>query len=274
MNDKITIYGSTGFVGSNFRKMYDSCIEMQREERKPHSNNILYFISTVDNYNIHDNITLDVDTNLHTLCEVLDHCRSENITFNYISSWFVYGKTPYMPAKEDSVCKPTGFYSVTKYCAEQLIESFAQTYGMKYRIIRLCNVLGSGDQKASKKKNAITWLVNQLKLSHDIDLYDGGIHCRDVLHVTDVCRAIKLIMEKGELNEIYNVGSGKPTSINEIVSLSKHYLKSKSKVNSIDSPKFHSQVQTENFWMDTKKLQSLGFSQSVPLDLIVRDLCL
>ena len=179
-----------------------------------------------------------------------------------------------MPAKEDSVCKPTGFYSVTKYCAEQLIESFAQTYGMKYRIIRLCNVLGSGDQKASKKKNAITWLVNQLKLSHDIDLYDGGIHCRDVLHVTDVCRAIKLIMDKGELNEIYNVGSGKPTSINEIVLLSKHYLKSKSKVNSIDSPKFRSQVQTENFWMDTKKLQSLGFSQSVPLDLIVRDLCL
>lgn len=270
----ISLYGSTGFVGSNFKKMYDSCIEIQRDERKPLSNNILYFISTVDNYNIYDNITLDVDTNLHILCEVLEHCKSENITFNYISSWFVYGKTPYMPAKETSICNPTGFYSITKYCAEKLIQSFAQTYGMKYRIIRLCNVLGSGDQKASKKKNAITWLINELKLSHDINLYDGGRHCRDILHVTDVCRAIKLIMDKGKLNEIYNVGSGTPTTISEIVSLSKHYLKSKSKVGSIESPKFHNEVQTENFWMDTKKLRELGFSPNVSLDLIVRDLCL
>ena len=270
----ISLYGSSGFVGSNFKKMYDGCVEIPREEREPLSKDILYFISTVDNYNIHDDITLDVDTNLRILCEVLEYCKSEDITFNYISSWFVYGKTQYMPAKEDALCKPTGFYSITKYCAEQLIQSFAQTFGMKYRIIRLCNVLGSGDQKASKKKNAITWLVNQLKLSHDINLYNGGLDCRDVMHVTDVCRAIKLIVDKGELNEIYNVGSGKPTSIGEIVALSKHYLNSKSKVGNVSPPKFHKDVQRQNFWMDTKKLQSLGFSQNVSLDLIVRDLCL
>ena len=270
----LSVYGSTGFVGRNFIKMYDGCTKIQRDQRKPETKDILYFISTVDNYNVHDNITLDVDTNLRVLCEVLDHCRSEDITFNFISSWFVYGKTPYMPAKEDSSCAPTGFYSITKYCAEQLIQSFAETYGMKYRIIRLCNVLGSGDQKASRKKNAISWLVDELKLNHDIHLYDNGSHCRDVLHVQDVCRAIKLICDKGNLNEIYNVGSGNPTQIGEIIHLAKHYLKSKSNIGNIDTPKFHNKVQTRNFWMDTKKLKSLGFEPKLSLEFIVKDLCL
>jgi nucleoside-diphosphate-sugar epimerase len=276
MNTKsmISLYGASGFIGSNFKKIYGDYIEIQRDERNPKTNKILYFISTVDNYNIHDNITLDVDTNLKILCEVLDYCRSEDIVFNFISSWFVYGKTPYLPATEDSICNPTGFYSITKKCAEDLLISFCNTYGVKYRIMRLCNVLGAGDQKASKKKNAITWMIDELKLDHDIYLYDQGSNCRDVMHVQDVCSAIKLICDNGEYNQIYNIGSGKPTTIGEIITLAKHYLKSKSKINYIDPPKFHNNVQTKNFWMNTKKLKSLGFEQKLSLEFIIKDLCL
>jgi nucleoside-diphosphate-sugar epimerase len=270
----ISVYGGSGFVGGTFKRMYSDCVEMQRDDRKPKTKEILYFISTTDNYNVHDNITLDVDTNLKVLCEVLDYCRSEDITFNFISSWFVYGKTPYMPAKEDSRCDPTGFYSITKKCAEDLIRSFADTYGMKYRILRLCNVLGAGDTKATRKKNAITWMINELKAGRDIKLYDHGNHCRDIMHVQDVCRAIKLVMDKGNLNEIYNIGSGKPTTVSEIISLANHYIKSSGKIESIDPPEFHNSVQCQNFWMSTKKLQSLGFEQHLDLEFIVKDLCL
>jgi len=270
----LSLYGGSGFVGGNFKRIYSNFVEMQRDERKPKTNQILYFISTVDNYNVHDNITLDVNTNLGVLCEVLDYCRSEDIVFNFISSWFVYGKTPYLPAHEDSICNPTGFYSITKKCAEDLLISFCTTYNVKYRIMRLCNVLGSGDQKASKKKNAITWMINELKLNHDISVYDQGSNCRDVMHVQDVCGAIKLICDKGEYNQIYNVGSGKPTTMGEIISLAKHYLKSQSKINYIEPPEFHNTVQTKNFWMDTKKLKSLGFEQKLSLEFIIKDLCL
>ena len=147
----ISLYGGSGFVGGEFQRMYDSCIEIPYDKREPKSNKILYFISTVDNYNVHENITLDVDTNLHVLCEVLDYCRSKDIEFNFISSWFVYGKTS-LPARENGLCNPTGFYSITKKCAEDLLVSFCNTYGVKYRILRLCNVLGLGDKKASRKK--------------------------------------------------------------------------------------------------------------------------
>lgn len=270
----ISLYGASGFVGGNFKRMYSECLEIQRDDRKPKTNEILYFISTVDNYNIHDKITLDVDTNLRVLCEVLDHCRSKDITFNFISSWFVYGKTSYMPAKEDSPCDPRGFYSITKRCAEQLIVSFAETYGMKYRILRLCNVLGAGDDKATRKKNAITWMINELKEGRDIQLYNYGSHCRDVMHVQDVCRAIKLVMDEGETNQIYNIGSGKPTTVSEIVNLAKHYIKSPGNITNMEPPEFHKTVQTQNFWLDTSKLKNLGFEPKLSLEFIVKDLCL
>ena len=124
----ISVYGSSGFVGSRFCNLYpDFVLKQGREERKPRSKDILYLISTVDNYNIHSNITLDVETNLKVLCEVLDHCRDNEITFNFVSSWFVYGESD-LPAKEDYHCNPTGFYSITKKAAEDLLISFCKTY--------------------------------------------------------------------------------------------------------------------------------------------------
>ena len=90
---------------------------------------------------------------------------------------------------------------------------------MRYRILRLCNVIGHGDTKATKQKNAITWMIKEIKNHNDLKVYDNGSHTRDIMHVTDVCRAIKLVMEKGKLNEIYNIGSGKETSVKEVLDL-------------------------------------------------------
>ena len=269
----ISLYGP-GFIGRNFYHMYEPEVEIvNKDDRKPKSDDILYTISTVDNYNVHDNITLDVDTNLHVLCEVLDHCRSENITFNFLSSWFVYGKG-ILPASETTPCNPQGFYSITKLCSENLIRSFAQTTGMKYRILRLCNVMGEGDTNASRKKNAIQWMVNELKQDRDIKVYDNGSHCRDIMHVKDVCRAMKLVMDKGELNEIYNIGSGQPTKVSEIVELAKHFTRSRGEIINIDPPEFHNNVQTQHFWLDTTKLRKLGFAQHITNEFIVKDLCI
>ena len=269
----ISLFGN-GFIGSKFKELYDKEVYVQRrEDRCPLVNDVVYTISTIHNYNVHDKITLDVETNLKVLCEVLRFCRSENITFNFVSSWFVYGKGGDVPAREDSPCNPTGFYSITKKCAEDLIISFAQTTGMKYRILRLCNVMGSGDKKASRKKNAMQWMINELVEHRDVKMYDNGSHCRDIMHVDDVCRAIKLVMDKGQVNEIYNIGSGKPTTVSEMMHLAKQYSRSRGKLISIDPPEFHNNVQTQNFYLDTTKLKSLGFEQHLTNEFIVNDLC-
>lgn len=269
----MSVYGASGFIGSTFCDLYsESIVKQDRKERKPRTKDILYLISTVDNYNIHTDITLDVETNLKVLCEVLNHCRDSEITFNFISSWFVYGETE-LPAKEDYSCSPTGFYSITKKAAEDLLISFCRTYDVKYRIIRLCNVLGKGDNNASNKKNALTYMIDLLKKNEDVFLYDDGTPIRDILHVNDVCSAIKLICDEGNINEIYNVGSGQPITIGAIISSAKEYLQSTSQIKHKEAPGFHQIVQAKDFWMDNTKLKNLGFNQTISMQSIIEELC-
>ena len=270
---QLSVFGSTGFIGSNFLKLYPKNIPIEKNKLSPKSKNILYLISTVDNYNIFDDITKDVKTNLEHLCKILEECKSKDITFNFISSWFVYGKTHNLPAKETDPCNPKGFYSITKKCAEDLLISFCETFHVKYRIIRLCNVLGKGDIKASAKKNAITWMINQIKENKPINLYNGGLVYRDFLHVQDVCQAINLICENGQKNKIYNVSSGKPTNVKSIIDLAYEFTNSRSIINNIQPPEFHSIVQNQDFWMDNQNLVNLGFIQKISLEETIKELC-
>lgn len=267
--------GNSGWIGSKFVEIYPDCVVQKRNEYKPKTNDILYFISTTHNYNVYDDEKFcdDIDINLKYLCLVLKHCKSENITFNFISSWFVYGKCVDIPATEETICNPTGFYSITKKCAEDLIKSFCDTFGVKYRILRLCNVLGK-DPGASKRKNAVSWMIEQLKEDKEISLYDNGTHKRDFLYIDDVCEAIWVVTQKGKLNEVYNIGSGIGTKISEIVYNAHELLHSKSIISNIEPPEFHNQVQSKHFWMDSSKLNNLGWKQKFDNFEIVRKLCL
>lgn len=263
---KYSIYGGTGFVGGNFCRMYsDVSLPILRDYREPLTDKIIYFISTIHNYNVYNDLHLDIDTNLKVLVDILDKCRDKNITFNFISSWFVYGRSR-LPARETDTCDPKGFYSITKRAAEQLLISFCETFDVKYRILRLSNVYGLGDKKSSAKKNAIQYMIDLLKKGEDVNLYEGGYVLRDLLHVEDVCRAIKLVCDQGEYNTIYNIGSGQPVAIRAIMERAKEYLNSPSKFKSIDTPKFHDIVQSRDFYMDVSKLNSLGFSPKISLD--------
>ena len=81
---------------------------------------------------------------------------------------------------------------------------------IKYKIIRLCNVYGTGDINCSAKKNALQYLTNEVVSNRNINLYSGGENIRDFLHVDDVCNAIDLCISKSDYNDIINVGSGIP----------------------------------------------------------------
>ena len=190
----ICVYGAGGFIGSRFCSMYPDSIPIGRDELSPKSNNILYLISTVHNYNIFTEPHKDINTNLNKLIDVLEACRGTDFVFNFVSSWFVYGKNCTMNTHEGTPCDPTGFYSITKRAAEQMLICYCETYGIRYRIFRLTNIIGENDQKASPKKNAIQHMIGQLKKNEPVKLYDGGSNIRDFMYVEDTCRAMKLCM--------------------------------------------------------------------------------
>jgi nucleoside-diphosphate-sugar epimerase len=222
----------------------------------------LYFISTVDNYNVHTDPRLDINTNLLKLIDVLVECKNskEPITFNFISSWFVYGKTNDLPAKETSLCNPTGFYSITKHAAEKLIASYCDTFGMNYRIMRLTNIIGPNDRKVSKKKNALQYMINLLKNNEEVKLYNNGTAIRDYMFVDDCCEAIMTCIKTAKTNTIINISNSEPVSIKDVIYYAKDKLNSSSIISSIDTPEFHKVVQIENMYLDNSLLKKLGYT--------------
>ena len=274
---KIQVFGGSGFVGSEFTKQNPGCIVNARDDYSVKEKNILYMISTVTNYHVKTNPYIDIDTNLTTLMKVLEQIKNnmlqaeDGYVLNFISSWFVYGETE-MPAHEESNCYPNGFYSITKRCAEQLLISYCETFGIKYRILRLANVAGHGDKKASPQKNALQHMINELKAGRDVNVYDGGNLYRDYIHVSDVARAIKLIMETGEVNTTYNVGNGQPLLFKDMIEYAKELIGGEGRLVPIESPQFHRTVQVRSMWMLSDKLKSLGYTPNYNMKAIIEDM--
>lgn len=245
----VNLFGK-GFIGSRYEEMYE-CVVNERNDLIPKLSNVLYMISTTDNYNIITNPYIDIETNLTTLIRVLENCKNKNMTFNFISSWFVYGDSP-MPCTENSPCNPRGFYSITKRTAEQLLIDYCEEYDINYRVLRLANVIGPNDKHASSKKNVITYVAKRLVAGLPVELHDNGDFYRDYIHVDDACNAINLVVTKGELNTIYNIGNNDPIKFRDAVNYIVDVTNSTSTITNLPR-----NVRDMN--LDCRKLFALGY---------------
>lgn len=272
----LTILGGGGFVGKHYVDSYyhhaigNIAHINERNDYHVYSGDVLYLISTVDNYNVFTNIHLDIDTNLSTLMTVLENWRArqrvtgESGVFNFISSWSVYGNQGH-GVKEDALCDPKGFYIITKRCAEQLLISYCETFKLKYRILRLANIIGHGDNKVSEKKNTLQNAFNKLRRNEDVELFGDGLFFRDFMHVDDCVEAIETVMARGEENTIYNIGNGSSFRgpvmyYSSILAYAKDLLKSTSTITFKPPTTFQASVPVSSFYMNVNKLIALGFT--------------
>jgi nucleoside-diphosphate-sugar epimerase len=257
--NNISVFGGTGFIGGTFCNLYpEDVLLVPRQDKNFETNQVLYFISTTTNQNVFNDLHIDIDTNLSLFVDVLNNCKEKDVVFNFISSGFVYGNDV-VDAKETDCCNPTGFYSITKRCAEQLLISFCKTFGVKYRILRIGNVYGL-DKTVSLGKNVLGYMISLLKQNQDIKLYDGGNFLKDYIYVEDICKAIKLILDNGKLNEIYNISSGVSLSFREIIETAKDLTKSQSNIIDIPFPDNQKFIQVKNMTLNNQKLKDFDFS--------------
>lgn len=271
IKEELSVFGC-GFIGNRYTELFPS-VCVGRDDLYTKSSKILYAISTIHNYNVFDNPYLDIETNLIHLIRVLENAYKsfgKDVEFNYLSTWFVYGLGGEIPAKETSACDPKGFYAITKRCAEQLIESYCGTFGMKYRILRLANVLGVGDEKTSAQRNALQFMVKQIVQRQPVSLYKDHT-TRDFIHVDDACKAINLVINSPKtLNSVINIGNGIGLVVPDLV----RYVAERcgGTYSTKEPPKFHRQVQTEIMWLDTTKLQELGYTPTYSIQQTLDEL--
>ena len=262
MKQHIGVYGSTGFIGNAFCKhSTHKTFAISKDNFNPIQNEILYCIGTNDNYNIFSDPTLDIRTNQLVLINKLEDLRKnlKHFTFNYLSSWTVYGNSS-IPFNEENLCKPNSFNSISKYAAELLLKSYCETFDIDYRIIRLANVVGPGNVKYSEKRNALQFLANKLKNNEPIKIYNNGNFYRDYIHINDVVKALDLVINSSLINQVINIGSGNVPLFKDLIVTLKSKLNSTSQISSIDPPNFHKIVQSVNSILDIEKLKSIGFN--------------
>ena len=257
------IFGASGFIGSEMLKAYpnDYYCNESKSDLSVHGDSVLYMISTTDNYNVLTNPYIDIETNLIHLMRVLENIKKQDyykdVKFTFISSWFVYGDVK-LPATEESYCNPKGFYSITKRTAEQLVESYCKTFKIPYNIVRLGNVVGKSDKGVSKKKNALQYLINEMKQNNPISLYHRGEFYRDFISIDDAVIGIDKVVNTPLNDYIFNIGSGEKVLFIDIIEHARKLLNSKSNITLLDeAPKFHSTIQTKDMVLDIRKAKVL-----------------
>ena len=85
--------------------------------------------------------------------------------------------------------------------------------------------------------------------------------------------AIDLVIEKGELNEIYNIASGKSQTFRSIITTARDILGSQSELIDVPMPDNQKYIQVKNMTLNIEKLQSLGFSCDMSFWQSLQTLC-
>ena len=131
--------------------------------------------------------------------------------FIYISSAAVYGDPQYLPIDENHPLKPKSPYGTSKLAGEIHVQSY-RNHGLKMTILRLFNIYGQGQNPSYA--GVITNFL-QLINKKPPTIFGDGEQTRDFIHVSDVVKAIWKALES-ETEGVYNIGSGKPVSINSL----------------------------------------------------------
>lgn len=173
--------------------------------------------SHVDNSILANQIFFESNTrgvyNLLELIRAKD--PSDRPVFVHISTDEVYGSMMSGRATESSCLHPSSPYSATKAAGDELILAWAKTYGIQYKICRSCNNYGYGQYPEKLFAKTVDHLENSKKMT----VHGDGSYIREWLYVGDNVEAILLIMEKGDMNSIYNISSNEELSVMDVVQM-------------------------------------------------------
>ena len=124
--------------------------------------------------------------------------------FVQISTDEVYGSLgPKGLFNEQSALLPNSPYAASKASADLLVRSYFKTYGLPMNITRSSNNYGEGQFP----EKLIPLMILRAKANRRMPIYGDGNQVRDWIHVHDHCAAIDLVMHKGTIGEIYNIGA-------------------------------------------------------------------
>jgi UDP-glucose 4-epimerase len=149
---------------------------------------------------------------------VLEAARRHAVKrFVYVASSSCYGIANIYPTPETAPADPRYPYALTKYLGEQVVLHWAQVYRLPAVSVRLFNVYGPRARTSGTYGAVFGVFLAQLLARKPLTIVGDGKQTRDFTYVSDVVDALLTVAADERCGAVYNVGSGKPVSINEVV---------------------------------------------------------
>lgn len=173
-----------------------SNVEFEKNPAKCYNINVNGFINTLD-------------------AAVLNSCKK----FIYASSAAVYtAESGFSESSLIDIKKQRNHYAKSKLMNEMIADSYADIYKMNIVGMRLFNVFGPGENDKGDYASIMSIFIRENEQGKPLAVYGDGNQARDFIFVDDVSKVILSLLEKS-IAPIYNVGTGKTTTYNEIADI-------------------------------------------------------
>lgn len=193
--------------------------------------------------------------------KILELAKKKKVhKFIYTSTVSIFDKNNTLPLSENANIKASSPYGASKLAGESYCYAFNRTYGVNTNVIRLFNVYGPG-----MRKYFIYDIVCKLRENADrIVIYGDGRQVRDYLYIDDLINAFLLILKKGIPGEDYNVSSGIPTNIIDLVYTIANIMDIKNLKIKLTNKSWDGDI--KKWYADISKVKNLGFETKTSLD--------
>ena len=189
------------------------------EDLMPKVGAVIHLAAIVDHEACLQNPRLANDVNQNGTLTLLEAARRHELKrFVYASSAAVYGNAQKLPIPENQEPTPLAPYGTSKLAAERYCLQYQQSYGLNTVCLRYFNIFGPR-QTAKQYSGVITEFIKRLQRGMPPTIFRNGLQTRDFVSIADVVQATVLALDRGNAIGIYNIATGKETSIKTLADL-------------------------------------------------------
>jgi UDP-glucose 4-epimerase len=179
---------------------------------------IYHFVSTTLPEGSNEDPIFDVESNLVPTLRLLERARAgavKKVVF-VSSGGTVYGTPLEVPIAEHHPNTPLVSYGIIKLTIEKYLHLYHSLHGLEYVVLRVANAFGER-QRADTGQGAIAVFVDRALTRQPIEIWGDGSVTRDYIYVHDVIDAFVRALDHRGRHRIFNVGSGRGSTLNEIL---------------------------------------------------------
>tara|TARA_R100000900_G_scaffold71122_2_gene56229 strand:+ start:8227 stop:9084 length:858 start_codon:yes stop_codon:yes gene_type:complete len=147
------------------------------------------------------------ENNSYGTAVVCEYARKNNCMVVYAGSSSFYGGVYLNP------------YAFAKWQGEETIKMYTKVYGIKSGIARFFNVYGPRNPRIGQYTPVVAIFEEQMKNKSPLTIVGDGMQRRDFTHVYDICSGLIAISKKDRECKVYNLGTGRNYSINELADM-------------------------------------------------------